>query len=112
MRFHPVLEVMENGTLAQRALHAPEGILGAGQSGVDPPPFFSRKILTVGAQQIAAIKARRHRALRFLRLTLELSCLRIEGQGVITRHPRIALLEPSHRLTDLDLVLEPAMLDA
>ena len=29
MRFHPVLEVMENGTLGQGALHATEGVLGA-----------------------------------------------------------------------------------
>ena len=63
MRFHSVLEVMENGTLAQGALHAAEGVLGAGERGIDPPPFFGRKILTVGVQQVAAIKARRHLAL-------------------------------------------------
>ena len=30
------------------------------ERGVDPPHFFGRKILTVGAQQVAAIETRRH----------------------------------------------------
>src|SRR5271157_321368 len=103
---------MGNGTLAQGAFHAAERVLGACERGVDPPPFFCRKILTVGAQQVAAIETRRHLTLLFIRFILELSCLRIEGQRVITRHPRIALLEPSNRLTDLDILLEPAILDS
>src|SRR4051812_12278489 len=103
---------MKNRPLGQGTLHAAEGVLGACESGVDPPRFFRRKILPVAAQQVAAIETRRHLALRFIRFILELPCLRIEGQCVIARHPRIALLEPPNRLTDLDVVLEPPLLDS
>ena len=80
MRFHPVLQVMEDGTLAQWAFHAPEGILGPRERAVDPPPLVGCKLQTVATQQIAAIKARRDLPLLFIGLVLELSGFDVEGQ--------------------------------
>src|SRR5262249_9010875 len=93
------------------ALHAAECALGPRQRRVDPPRLLGREVLAVGAEQVAAVETRRDPAPRFVGLAGELSRLRIEAQGVVARHPRIALLEPPDRLADLDLLLEPAPLD-
>src|SRR4029079_7627238 len=102
---------MEDRALAQRALHAPEGVLGPRQGGVNPPRLLRREFPTVGTQQIAAVETRRDLAPPFIGLTRELSRLRIEGQRVVARRPGIALLEPPDRLADLDLLLQPAIPD-
>ena len=56
VRLGPILQVVENGALHQRALHGSEGRLDPRQQNVGAPDFIGRQILTVCLQHIASIE--------------------------------------------------------
>ena len=57
VRLDPVLQVVEDRALAERALHCPERRLDPCQQDVGPPDVLVGQILPVGLEQIPAVEA-------------------------------------------------------
>src|SRR5437867_3997897 len=98
---YAVLEVMEDRPLHQRALHGPKGRLYPREQDVETPDLLVAQVLAIGPQEIGAvemlgaglelgIRGPRYRAGRLVR-----------GEGVVTGHARVALLEAAEGFVDL-----------
>ena len=56
VRLHPMLEVVEDRALAERALHVAEGIFDPRQQDVEAPGLLGAQVGAIGAQQIGAVE--------------------------------------------------------
>jgi hypothetical protein len=54
--FGVVLGLMEDRACGERRFHVAEGVLGAGEQGVDAPQFVAREIGAIGLEQIPAVE--------------------------------------------------------
>ena len=84
VRFHPTLQVVENRSLAERALHVTEGIFGAREQDVEPPGFLGAQVGAIGAEQIRAVELLRPLVLLGVHLVAERFVLGVVGDPIVS----------------------------
>src|SRR3954468_13768529 len=102
---------MEDRTLRQRRLDRPEGVLRSGQRHVHQPRLTRCQIRAIGPQQITAIEQLGLGLLLGVRFMAQFPAGHVITDRVIARYPGITLFQPTDRLADFDLTLEPAAVD-
>ena len=100
VRLGPILKVVENGTLPQRALHGSEGRLDPRQQNVGAPDFIGRQILPVCLQHIASIELCSKRFFLGVLLLGNTVVLGVVLDPVIACDTGITLFESADRLMD------------
>src|SRR5215208_650699 len=107
-----MLELVEDGSLAQRALHVAEGVFDAGQQDIEAPRLLGRQVFAIGLQQVGAVEAKG----TLLFLVIFLPIQRLLGFAVlhppIAGYARVALLDSAEGFIHLVGALQLARCDA